>query len=272
MDVANSHLQSNRAMTILLNLDNTLATITLNRPEKYNALDPAMLAQLQTALKQTAEDKSIRAVILTGAGKGFCAGADLTEFSTHPNIADSLRNGFNPVIQQMRSLEKPIICAINGVTAGAGTSLALASDYRIACDTADFVFAAFMNIGLIPDAGSTYLLQRIVGSAKAFELFMLADADNRVSASMALGLGIVHRVVVQDKLDKVTSTVASKLATMPTRAIGLMKSALNYAAEHTLEQTLEFEAQLQTQAASTQDFQAGVAAFLQKRQPTFKGE
>ena len=165
--------------TIAYTVQDNIATITLNRPASYNALNLAMLKDLTHALKAIARDSSVRAVIITGAGRGFSSGADLLEIQSQIHkidITETLRNGLNVIVDAMRTLEKPIICAINGVAAGAGASLCLAADFRIASDKAGFVFAAFVNIGLIPDAGGTYLLQKLVGPAKALELMILADA------------------------------------------------------------------------------------------------
>jgi 2-(1,2-epoxy-1,2-dihydrophenyl)acetyl-CoA isomerase len=262
--------------TILLEINNGVATITLNRPDSYNALTTQMYKELTDAFKQISRNKEVRAVLLTGAGKGFCSGADLNDmqgiFSQEAQIGDVLRDGLHHVITGIRRLEKPVICAINGVAAGAGASIALATDLRVASDKASFVFAAFINIGLIPDAGSTHFLPQLVGPAKAFELAMLADSENRVSPEVAQNLGIVTKVVAHDELMNEASALANKMANMPTRAIGLAKRAIYKSSQNGLDAQLEMEAQMQTIASRTSDFQEGVMAFVEKRPANFKGE
>lgn len=260
--------------TLLYDVSDGVGTITLNRPESYNSLNTQTLEDLKAVLRQIERDKAVRAVVLTGSGKGFSTGADLSEHApgTAIPVGDFLRNGLNVIVMQMRALEKPIICAINGVAAGASVSLALACDLRIASDKASFVLAAFVNIGIIPDAGGTWLLPQFVGLGKALELTLFADAKNRVNAADALALGLVNQVVPHNDLEHETRAMAVRLAQMPTKAIGLTKRALYRAAERSLAETLEYEAQLQTAAFKTKDFQEGVLAFLEKRAPVFKGE
>jgi 2-(1,2-epoxy-1,2-dihydrophenyl)acetyl-CoA isomerase len=260
---------------ILYTLENNVAAVTINRPQTYNALSMGTLKELTHAFKSAAKDDDIRAMILTGAGKGFSSGADLPELGANldtVDITEALRQGLNTLAKTMRGLEKPIIAAINGVAAGAGASLPLMTDYRIASTQASFVFAAFVNIGIIPDAGGTYLLQQLVGTGKALELYLTADAKNRVTAEQAHAYGIVNQVVEPDDLLSTATEFAEKLAKMPTKAIGWTKRAVYRAYERTLPDALEYEALMQGAAFRTEDFREGINAFLEKREPQFKGK
>lgn len=261
--------------TILYEVGEGVATITLNRADTYNSLNQQTLRELQDSFKQVARDKTVRAVILTGAGKGFCSGADLMELSAQIGsvpITEYLRTGLNALTLQIRQLEKPVICAINGVAAGAGSSLPLACDFRIASENASFVFAAFVNLGIVPDSGATYFLSQLIGAARALELMLFADGKNRVSAADALQLGLVNRVVSADSLMEEAGALAHKLAKMPTKAIGLTKRAVYKAPDRTLAEALDYEALLQNAAFRTHDFREGVQAFVEKREPQFIGE
>lgn len=261
--------------TLLFDVQDGLATITFNRPERYNALTLKMYDELSDALKQCARDKAIRAIILTGSGKAFSSGADLVELQSHLgtfDISDMLRSGLNRIVMTMRTLEKPILGVINGVVAGAGCGLALACDMRLASDQATFVFAAFTRIGIIPDAGTTYSLTQLVGTSKALELAMFADGNNRVSADEAVSLGLVNRVVPHDELEAAAQAIGNRMANMATKAVGLTKRAIYASTDRTLDEALENEAQLQSVTFQTQDFQEGVMAFIQKREPAFKGD
>jgi 2-(1,2-epoxy-1,2-dihydrophenyl)acetyl-CoA isomerase len=244
-------------------------TLTLNQPEKLNALSTQMREGLDVAFRQAESDAAVRAVVLTGAGRGFCSGADVTSFQTTDgevsNPGDGLRRLMNPLVMRMRSMEKPVLAAINGVAAGAGLSLALACDLRYAAESARLV-VVFSRIGLVPDAGSMYFLPRLVGSAKALELAWLADP---ISARDALDLGMLNQVLPDDEVLAFTHEIAARLARGPAQSIALIKRGLNQGHELSLEDVLEMEAQYQTIAASHSDFAEGVAAFKEKRPARF---
>jgi 2-(1,2-epoxy-1,2-dihydrophenyl)acetyl-CoA isomerase len=247
--------------------EGAVLTITLNRPDVLNALNAATLKQLGAALKDARAD-DVRAVVITGAGRGFCVGQDLTEFrESAGDIGTRLRGNYHPDIKAIRALEKPVIAAVNGAAAGAGLSLACACDLRIASDQATFV-PAFVNIGLVPDSGGTFFVTRLVGQARAFEWLC---SGRRLTAAEAQQWGVVSEVVDADALAARAAEVASQLAALPTRAIGMTKRLLDRAATATLDDQLEWEAQLQTAATQTEDFHEGVAAFLEKRPPNFQG-
>jgi 2-(1,2-epoxy-1,2-dihydrophenyl)acetyl-CoA isomerase len=260
------------AATVLVEVDAEagVATITLNRPDALNALTVPMKQALLAAFRQVARDRSVRAVILTGAGRAFCAGQDLRE-RLQPDAAPlgiEVRERYNPIIRAMRGLPKPIVGAINGVAAGAGASLAMACDLRIAADTATFALA-FCRVGLVPDSGATWLLPRLVGPARAAELALLGDS---VPAADAARLGLFGRVVAADQLAAESRSIAARLAAGAPRAMALTKRALNAAWEHGLDAALDYEAHLQDLAGRTKDHAEGLAAFLEKRPPRFTGE
>ena len=247
--------------------DGAVLTITLNRPDVLNAFNTEMHRALGGALKD-ARDPSVRAVVITGAGRGFCVGQDLTEFREAPgDIGSRLRATYHPNIRAIRALEKPVIAAVNGAAAGAGMSLACACDLRIAADSASFI-PAFINIGLIPDSGGSYFVTRILGPARAFEWLA---SGKKLTAAEAHAWGLVSEVVEADGLGLRTAELAAQLAGMPTRAIGMTKRLLDAAPTASLEEQLEREAQLQATATQTEDFKEGVAAFLEKRPPKFRG-
>jgi 2-(1,2-epoxy-1,2-dihydrophenyl)acetyl-CoA isomerase len=242
-------------------------TITLNRPEVLNALTRETQKQLVGALKDARAD-DVRAVVLTGAGRGFCVGQDLTEFREGADdISDRLRKNYHPTVLAIRSLEKPVIAAVNGPAAGAGLSLACACDLRIAADSATFV-PAFINIGLIPDGGGTYFIARLLGPARAFEWM---SSGRRLSAAEAHAWGLVSEVVEAEQLAARVAELAESYAQLPTRGVGMTKRLFNHAPHKTLDEQLELEAQLQAAATKTEDFREGVAAFLEKRDPRFSG-
>jgi 2-(1,2-epoxy-1,2-dihydrophenyl)acetyl-CoA isomerase len=247
--------------------EGAVLTITFNRPDVLNAFNKALHDQLNAALKQ-ARDPEIRAVVVTGAGRGFCVGQDLTEFrDASGDISDRLRTSYHPNIHAVRALEKPVIAAINGAAAGAGLSFACACDIRIAADSATFI-PAFINIGLIPDAGGSFFIGRLLGASRAFEWM---SSGRRLTAQEALDWGLVSEVVETDTLPARAAELAAALATMPTRGVGMTKRLFDAGGTNTLDEQLEFEAQLQSAATKTEDFREGVTAFLEKRDPEFKG-
>ena len=257
--------------TILLAKDNGLATITLNAPDKLNAVSRKMIAEIKTCWEELAADASVRAVLLTGAGRGFCAGADLAdpdrEASATADSGAALDKYFNPTIRAMRALPKPIVSAVNGVAAGVGMSFALASDIAIAGKSASFL-QAFARIGLLPDGGSTWFLPRLVGEQRARALAMLAP---QISAQEAKDWGLIWDVVEDAELMKTATDLARRLADGPTMALSRIKEALGRASGNTLSQQLDVERDFQRELGRSGDFKEGVAAFLAKRKPAFKG-
>jgi 2-(1,2-epoxy-1,2-dihydrophenyl)acetyl-CoA isomerase len=247
--------------------EGAVLTITLNRPDVLNALTTVVHKALGAALRD-AKDPQVRAVVLTGAGRGFCVGQDLTEFrEASGDIAGRLRSTYHPNVRAIRALEKPVIAAVNGAAAGAGLSLACVCDIRIAADTATFV-PAFVNIGLVPDSGGSYFISRLLGPARAFEWM---SSGRRLTAAEAHAWGLVSEVVEADALPARAAEVAAGLAALPTRGIGMTKRLFDAAPTAALEEQLEREAQLQAAATETEDFREGVAAFLEKRAPQFRG-
>lgn len=246
--------------------DGAVQTITLNRPDKLNAFTRAVHDGLREALEQAA-DPAVRAVVITGAGRGFSAGQDLTEFGEGGDIASLLRATYHVNIRAIRSLEKPVLAAVNGVCAGAGLSLACACDIRLASDAAFFV-PGFIGIGLIPDSGGSLFVQRLLGTPRAFEWM---TSNRRLTAADAHAWGLVSEVVEAEAFEARVAERAAELAAAPTRAIALTKRLYDAAATNTLEDQLELEAESQTEAAATEDFREGVAAFVEKRAPEFRG-
>jgi 2-(1,2-epoxy-1,2-dihydrophenyl)acetyl-CoA isomerase len=242
-------------------------TITLNRPEVLNAFNAALHAALAVALEE-ARDEDVRAVVITGAGRGFCVGQDLTEFrGASGDIRERLRSTYHPNILAIQALEKPVVAAVNGPAAGAGLSLACACDVRIAADSASFI-PAFIGIGLVPDSGGSFFVHRLLGHARAFAWM---TSNRKLPAAEAEAWGLVSEVVETDALPARAAELAQRYAGLPTRAIAMTKRLFDHAATATLEQQLELEARLQADATRSEDFAEGVAAFLEKREPQFQG-
>ncbi len=253
---------------IIKELNNGILNITLNRPDSLNAFNAAMLTELQDAFKE-AESDEVRCVTLTGAGKGFCSGQDLKDFeSEKKTFKEAIETRYNPLIMQIMNLPKPVICGINGVAAGAGLSLALACDFRIATDSAQLI-EVFINVGLVPDSGSSFTLPRIVGLAKAFQMCSTAE---RITGSEAKKLGLVNVCVQTPEVLKAAMVKYSKkFAKMPTGALGMIKELVNNSYSRTLKEVLAAEAAAQDIAGNSNDYKEGVNAFIEKRKPVFKG-
>lgn len=254
--------------TILYEVSEGVAILTMNRPDKFNAFNERMNKEITAALKQAQKDPEVRCIVLTGAGRAFNAGQDLGDvLEGDVDFGGFLRNRYNPMILQFHKTEKPIIAAINGVAAGAGMSIALACDIRLASDKASLV-NAFVNIGLVPDSGGCYYLPRIVGMGKALELAMTGE---KVKAEEALRLGLVNQVYPAEQFWEESLAYARKLAALPTRGIGLIKRTMYKGMELSLDETLEYEAYAQEIAGQTEDYKEGVNAFMEKRAPRFTG-
>jgi 2-(1,2-epoxy-1,2-dihydrophenyl)acetyl-CoA isomerase len=253
--------------TVLTRRDGSVLTITLNRPEVYNALNRELHAGLAEALVEAA-DPEIRAVVVTGAGKGFCAGQDIKEFQQLSGaIRERLEETYHPNIRAIRALEKPVLAAVNGPAAGAGLSLGCACDVRVASDQASFV-PGFIGIGLVPDSGGSLYVCRLLGVSRAFEWMV---SNRRLSADEALEWGLVSEVVPQDRFAARVEELAESYAALPTRGVAMTKKLFDHAVTATLEEQLDLEAELQELTTQTQDFREGVQAFLDKRPPDFRG-
>jgi 2-(1,2-epoxy-1,2-dihydrophenyl)acetyl-CoA isomerase len=255
--------------TVLLTLGDGIATITMNRPDRLNAMTEAMHGELAQVLDRIELDRAIRAVLLTGAGRGFCSGQDLNDSATleRSDLGETLDRFYNPLVRRLKSLDRPVVAAVNGVAAGAGANLALACDIVIAAKSAIFV-QAFIKIGLIPDAGGTYMLPRLVGQARALGLAMLGD---EISGEQAAAWGMIWKAVDDDKVLDEAAAVAKTLAAQPTVALGLIKQAIHASTTNDLHQQIDLERDLQRQASKTEDFSEGINAFLDRRPPAFKG-
>lgn len=256
---------------VLLLKEGPIATITLNRPAFYNAMTQELKIQLLALLDDCKNDDHIKAIILTGAGKGFCAGADMSLLASQPtprDVRDDLNQSYGIIVRRIVEMHKPVICAINGPMAGAGIGLGLACDYKLMADHASMRFA-FVNIGLLSDAGSTWFLSRAVGYTKALEIIY---GGEKISAAACLDLGIINRVVGAENLMEEATQLASHLATKPPLAFIATKRAINYALTHSLHDTIAFEADTQMALIASEDHKEGVASFIEKRKPVFKGK
>ena len=254
-------------------ISNGVAKVSLNRTDVLNSFNREMAREVQAALSRAGQDKEVRVILLTGEGRAFCAGQDLEEAvppdgSPPPEISDIVRQSYNPIIRFIRTIEKPVVCAVNGVAAGAGANIALACDFVIASEKASFI-QAFCKIGLIPDSGGTFFLPRLVGIPRATEMMMLGD---KVTAQEALDMGMIYKVYPADAFMDEAIKFSNYLATQPTKGLGLIKQAINESLNNNLENQLEIEAKLQKIAGATEDSKEGIKAFLEKRTPNFKGK
>jgi len=259
--------------SILVSQDGGVLTITLNRPDKLNAFIPEMHELLRAALVRAADEDAIRAVLLTGAGRGFCAGQDLAGRKVDPgaapvDLAVTIGSYYNPLVRRLRELPKPVVCAVNGVAAGAGANIALACDVVLAARSASFI-QAFSKIGLVPDSGGTWFLPRLAGSARAMGLALFGD---KLSAEDAERWGIIWKVFDDAVLMNEAKSISKKLSEGPTKGYGLLKRAMYASGTNSLDAQLDLERDLQREAGNSEDYREGVAAFLQKRAPAFKGK
>jgi 2-(1,2-epoxy-1,2-dihydrophenyl)acetyl-CoA isomerase len=258
---------------ILVSRDAGVLSLTLNRPDKLNAFNPEMHKLLREALEEARDEAGVRAVLLTGSGRGFCAGQDLSERNLSADAAPidlsvSLGSNYNPLVRRLRALPKPVVCAVNGVAAGAGANIALACDIVLAARSASFV-QSFSRLGLVPDSGGTYFLPRLVGSARAMGLALLAE---RLPAEEAERWGLIWKAVDDARLMEEARDIARVLAAGPTKGYGLIKKALQASAGNSLDAQLDLERDLQREAGLSEDYREGVAAFMQKRKPQYKGK
>lgn len=255
---------------LVFSIEAGIATIRLNRPDVFNSINKPLALALQQHLRACQQDASVRAVLLTGTGKAFCAGQDLAEIvdPNSPGVSEIVEQHYNPIVQLIRELDKPVVAAVNGVAAGAGANLALACDVVVAKESASFI-QAFSKIGLIPDSGGTYFLPRLIGMQRAAALMMTGD---KVSAQEAVQMGMIYKTFSDETFDNEVVALVVKLAAMPTKGLAYTKQLLNASFHNNLEQQLRCEADYQYRAGHTADYREGVAAFIEKRKPTFTGE
>ena len=259
--------------TIEFTISEGVAVLTLNRPESLNSFNAQMHSEVRSALKEVKKDNSVRCLLLTGNGRGFCAGQDLGDRnvapgSAAPNLGESIEKNYSPMLRTLRSLEMPVICAVNGVAAGAGANIAFACDIVLAAKSASFI-QAFCKIGLIPDCGGTWTLPRLVGPARAMALSLLGD---KVSAEQAEQWGMIWKSVENESLKEEAMAMAQHFASQPTKGLALIKRAIQASATNTFDEQLDLERDLQTLAGRTDDYREGVSAFIAKRKPAFKGQ
>ena len=254
---------------ILSELKDKVMVITLNRADKFNSFNREMALQLQKALDEAAADTNVRAIVLTGSGKAFCAGQDLSEAidANGPGISKIVEEHYNPIVKRLRAIEKPIIAAVNGVAAGAGANIALSCDVVLATASASFI-QAFSKIGLVPDSGGTFFLPRLIGFQRASALMITGD---KVTAADAQQMGMIYKALADETFMEEVMKLAESLSNMPTRAIGMTKKLLNESVFNTHDKQLGLEGKLQVEAAATKDYNEGVNAFLEKRKPIFNG-
>ncbi|RSK45380.1 enoyl-CoA hydratase-related protein [Hymenobacter rigui] len=256
--------------SLQFSLDGGVATIRFNRPQVFNSVNKDVALALQHHLRECQQNPAVRAVLLTGTGKAFCAGQDLAEITgpNAPEVADIVEKHYNPIVELIRALDKPVVAAVNGVAAGAGANLALACDVVVAKESASFI-QAFSKIGLIPDSAGTYFLPRLIGMQRASALMMTGD---KVSAQEAVQMGMIYKTFPDDTFEQEANALARKLAAMPTKGLAYTKQLLNQSFGNDLTRQLRAEGDYQLRAGSTADYKEGVAAFLEKRQPTFTGQ
>lgn len=259
--------------TIEFEITEGVAALTLNRPDRMNSFNTQMHGEVRDALKQVKKDGSVRCLLITGNGRGFCAGQDLSDRNVDPNaempnLGESIEKNYNPLIRTLQGLEMPVICAVNGVAAGAGANIAFACDIVLAARSASFI-QAFCKIGLVPDSGGTWTLPRLVGHARAMALSMLGD---KISAEQAQSWGMIWQVIDDEQLKDEALSMAKRLATQPTKGLALIKRAIQSSWDNSFDEQLDLERDLQTLAGRTEDYREGVKAFMEKRQPDFKGK